>query len=44
MITRSRAFRYIQQAENTFFKNLLTYSIDCVRFRAHVSAFYYIFD
>ena len=41
MIIEPRAFGYVQEAENTIFKNLLTYSIDCVRFRAHVSAYYY---
>jgi len=44
MILKSRAFRYIQEVENTIFKNLLTYSIDCVRFRTRVSAYYYFYD
>ena len=44
MIIEPRAFGYVQEAENTIFKNLITYSINCVKLISLVSDCFYFYD
>ena len=42
MIMELKTFGYIPEAKNIIFKNLITYSIYCVKLFAHVSAYFFL--